>query len=118
MRSSLREHRRNPRRRHPVNGRRNLRTPPHRSLKTLLREIFSEPEGDNTPSFARIFTAIWMAACITWISAYLAVTKKLPDGPTLFGMAAIGGFLYPANKIANAITGPNGDDQKYANRDK
>jgi hypothetical protein len=75
----------------------------------LLAGIFSEPDGGHTPSFARIFTGIWIAACVVWISAYLAMAKRLPEGPTLFGMAAIGGFLYPANKIASAIS-KSGDD--------
>lgn len=80
-------------------------------VRKILAQIFTEPgPPPSKPSFSRIFTGIWLFACVTWISTYLSVAHKLPEGPTLFGMAAIGGFLYPANKIGNAIGGPGKAD--------
>lgn len=79
---------------------------PPRRIHHAFRDIFSEPASKpSKPSFSRIFTAFWMTSAIAWISVYLGIAHKLPEGPTLLGIGSVAGLLYGANKFANAIGG-------------
>lgn len=67
--------------------------------KRFLTRIFMEP--DNTPSFARIFTAIIILTLLTW-DTFLVWTRGTV--PNLSDQALFGGFLYASNKAAATVT--------------
>lgn len=67
-------------------------------MAAFLSGLFQET--DEKPSFARIASAIVIAAALVWSSYIVIKTQKIPD---LLGVSALIGTLYSANRISAAI---------------
>jgi hypothetical protein len=71
--------------------------------KLILKfgDMFQEQDGKW--SFARISSAVVLAAWLTWVSVCVCSTKTLPGN--MWEVSTVVSTLYGLNKVATAITG-------------